>query len=724
MALVKGRDWVTTSSAPQEEATRGEGHVIDAPRDYTDSRQPYLHDRLIVLDAPGMWISPSDGQIRNSLDGVYAFDRRLLTTFVLQVGSEEPTPIGADLDGAHAARFTAIARRHCDPVTPDPKVLVSRRRAAAHDGGTEHIAVTNYNRNALDTVVELELAADLATISDVKAGRSAMLRAPEYTAGQLRWADHTMTVAVGFDPTPDSWDGALARWHILIPASESFNLTVTVSGTSTASSTPSFRVRGSERPAPWHEQPPTVHAEDPRLAELLDRSLADLEALLLCDAEAPDDQYLAAGAPWFLTLFGRDSLWAARMLLPLSSALAGSTLRTLARWQGTHRDPLTSEAPGAIVHELRQADSAHFLPAAYYGTIDATPLFVTLATEAWRWGLPDEQIEELLPAIESALDWMANDGDPDRDGFLEYAQHDGGLRNQGWKDSADSIQWRDGRLASGPIALSEVQAYAHEAAANGARLLDAFDRPGSDRWLTWAEALRARFGRTFWLADADGPYVAVGLDGDNQPIDSVTSNMGHLLGTGLLHPDEEASVARRLRDERLSSGWGVRTLARDAAGFNPVGYHNGSVWPHDTAINALGLSRSGYGDQAADLMCDLLDAAAAFDYRLPELYGGNERVRGSRPGPYPASCRPQAWAAASTIVLLEVLAGLHVDAPARQLELRPSLGRIGTLEVRGLHVGTNDLAFLINRDGTTRILDHPFEPAQDGRLGNEAGRHR
>ena len=383
--------------------------------------------------------------------------------------------------------------------------------------------------------------------------------------------------------------------------------------------------------------------------------------------DAPTEIFLAAGVPWYLTLFGRDSIWAARMLLPLGTDLALGTLKALARRQGRVTDPRTGEQPGKVLHEVRRQTNydegsaqVHTLPPVYYGTIDATPLWVCLLHDAWRWGLPDDDVASLLGPLRRCLNWLAG---PARgsDGFVRYMDESGhGLANQGWKDSSDAVQFRDGRLARPPIALCEVQAYAFEAALRGAELLEAFGLDGGERWRELAADLAERFRAHFWVSDHDGPYPAMALEADGTPVSSLSSNIGHLLGTGLLGPQESTLVARRLGGPELNSGFGLRTLATSSAGYNPFSYHRGSVWPHDTAIAITGLARTGgrEAQEAASLLIEgLLSAAEAFDYRLPELYSGCEAT-GRRPLPYPAACHPQAWTAAASVAVLAVQLGL------------------------------------------------------------------
>ncbi|MBO0772211.1 MAG: amylo-alpha-1,6-glucosidase, partial [Actinobacteria bacterium] len=436
---------------------------------------------------------------------------------------------------------------------------------------------------------------------------------------------------------------------------------------------PAGRADGPQRP--WAG----VRAEsaDARLPRLVAQSLADAAALRMATARAPEDVFLAAGAPWYFTLFGRDSIWAARLLLPFGWQLAAGTLRALAAFQGREPDPVTGEAPGKIPHELRAsgqppAPGDQGLPPLYYGTIDATPLWVCLLHEAWRWGMPAEQVRALLPALAAALAWMRDYGDADGDCLLEYIDASGrGLANQGWKDSADAVRFADGAIALPPVALCEVQGYAYQAAIAGADLLDAFGEPGAQQWREWAGRLAAAFRGSFWVERPAGVYPALALDSAKWPVDSLTSNIAHLLGTGLLSGEEEALVAAQLGAPALSSGFGLRTMAAGSGGYSPLSYHCGSVWSHDTAIAIAGLARSGHPGPAAALADGLLAAASSFGWRLPELYAGEDRTRLPWPVPYPAACRPQAWAAAAAGALVQALLGLAVDVPAGTARLTP-----------------------------------------------------
>ncbi|HEY3479559.1 MAG TPA: amylo-alpha-1,6-glucosidase, partial [Streptomyces sp.] len=374
-------------------------------------------------------------------------------------------------------------------------------------------------------------------------------------------------------------------------------------------------------------------------------------------------------------------------------------------------DPATGEAPGKILHERRrdpfQALSAS-LPAEYYGTVDATALWVCLLHDAWRWGLPEAEVRELLPTLRLALDWITGAADSDGDGFAEYRDESGhGLANQGWKDSGDAVRFFDGSQAKPPIALAEVQAYQHEAVTRAAALLTALGEP-HDGLAEWASALRSRFRDRFWVSTSDGHYPALALDGDKRPVDALTSNIGHLLGTGLLSAGESTSIGSLLLGPSLAPGFGLRTMSASAGGYSPLSYHCGSIWPHDTAIVVRALQRSGQGERAAALATQLLSAASSFGYRLPELFAGHGPSETSSPLPYPASCRPQAWSAAAAVSLLVAFLGLDVDVPAGTVTLAPPRpSPVGALRVQGLPLPGGTLDVAIDASGAVTELRLP-----------------
>jgi glycogen debranching enzyme len=661
--------------------------------------QPLLHDLVPTVAAPTSALSGPDGQIRaTGVQGVFHADLRALSQAVLRLDGREPEPIMHVPAGPGTARFVSLARWLGDP-GPDPTVRIDRVRQTEPDGLAEEIEIVSTSAMPVRTRVTLDLACDAAPIDVVKRG-AGWTHEPPVQVGPagLAWAPDAAEITATGDgaevhPGGLSWDVELPprgrtmlRWRLRV------------------------RDRGGVVVAPRRRLPewsrPEVSADDRRLVRLLDRSLDDLASLRLSERGEPDDVFIAGGVPWFLTLFGRDSIWAARMLLPLGTELAAGTLRVLARRQGRWLDADTGEAPGKIMHELRRHElvtrAGEGLPPVYYGTVDATLLWVSLLHDAWRWGMPADQVAALLPNLEAALGWLAHHADSDGDGFVEYIDTSGhGLGNQGWKDSGDSVRFRDGSRARPPIALCEVQGYAYRAAMDGAAMLEAFGLPGAGRWREYAAALADRFREQYWVDGPQGRFPALALDRDKRPVDSLTSNIGHLLGTGLLSEAESAQVAGVLVSPVMSSGFGLRTMSTEDGGFSPLSYHCGSVWAHDTAIVIGGLARAGHGAEAALLAEGLLAAAEAFDYRLPELYGGDSRGEVPRPVPYPAACRPQAWSAAASVAILQAAVGLCPDVPGGQTVARPLAGSpLGAISVRGLRVAGQpyDVSTPIPRD--------------------------
>ncbi|WP_323138272.1 amylo-alpha-1,6-glucosidase (plasmid) [Streptomyces sp. NBC_01340] len=622
---------------------------------------------------------------------------------------EEGVDVEQRDDGPGRSRFVGLAQALGDAV-PDPTVRVDRRRIVNPGLLTEQLTVRSTATTPVRLAVRVEVAGDLVTLDHTKAGlapRSPAKATSELSSGDgvLRWGDGAVEVAVSAPgATPDAERSTLT-WTLTVKPGESADLHLAVEV-----SEPDAVVTAADPRPTW--QRPDVIADDRRLPALVAQSLDDLHSLRMAVAASPGDTFLAAGVPWFFTLFGRDGLWAARMLLPLGTDLALGTLRTLASQQGTRTDPAAEEEPGKILHEVRRGvfdDGMGLrLPPVYYGTVDATPLWICLLHDAWHWGLPAADIEPLLPALQAALGWIESAAQAG-DGFLSYIDSSGtGLANQGWKDSGDAARFADGRLADAPLALAEVQGYAYEAALAGAALLDAFGLPDGDRWRTFAADRAARFRARFWVSDQQGPYPAMALDGSGRPVDAVASNMGHLLATGILNADETATVAARLAAPDMSDAYGLRTMSSQSGGFGPLRYHCGTVWPHDTAIAVTGLARTGHPEAAARLIEGILDAAPGFDYRLPELWGGDARADTPAPVPYPAACRPQAWSAASAIALMTALTGLEPDVPAGRLRLR-STGPlpVGALTVAGLTVAGERLDVTISSDGRIESVSAP-----------------
>ncbi|GAB2922329.1 glycogen debranching N-terminal domain-containing protein [Streptomyces mayteni] len=689
--------------------------TVKSPAETEAGLQPFLHDACVTLYAPSFAVSRPDGQFEQGVDGFYHADVRVLSRLRVAVDGVPVVSVGGGLEGADAALFRSVLRGVAES-TADPAVTLTRRRAIGPGVLTEVLEVVNAGGLPARISLTVSAATDLSPMERVKSGIAvAQLPAAAFGDAGLVWhgtttdATGATSVRLSSSPAPDEVsagaEGGLLRYDVALGPGESW--TAELVCTVADGGPPSFPA-AEPGSTPWRE--PRLRSADRRFERWVTQSHLDLERLLLADPEQPSDLFLAAGAPWFATLFGRDSLWAARMLLPLSTSLAAGTLRTLARRQGTATDEISQEQPGKILHEVRRAtlelpEHGMSLPPRYFGTVDATPLWLTLLHDTWRWGLDPAEVAALLPHAEAALGWMRDHGDADGDGFLEYIDTTGrGLANQGWKDSGDSIRYGDGSLAIAPIALCEVQAYAYEAAHAGAALLRAFDRPGADEWVEWAERLKSRFRERFWVEDEQGPYPAVALDRDKRPVDSVTSGFGHLLGTGLLDQEESALLAARLAGPRLDSGFGLRTYSTAAAGYNPLGYHVGAVWPHDTAIAVQGLARAGFPEAAGQLAAGLLRASDGFDARLPELFAGYGADEGADPVPYPASCRPQAWAAAASVQVLTSLLGLEADVPGGTLTVAPRLAdELRPLHVTGLAVAGAPLEIAVPASGPATV---------------------
>lgn len=616
------------------------------------SLQPLLDDALVVLEAPTQVWSDATGRIGTApIHGIYHGDLRHIRAVELSVDGTELEPIGCSSPTPQRAIFTDLLRG-LDDDTADPKVRLDRDRTANAGRFEERLQVITHLDRTVPIALEVRLRPEFAPMQAVKAG-DASDAAWEWDGRLVRSPEASFSLTAPHAVVTADLDGLVLRWELEVPPRGRVDVTWSVALDDQT------LVVAAARPSTTSTQPPTA---DPRLARWIARATADLAALRLTLPARPDDAFYAAGAPWFFTLFGRDSIWAARLGLAADPSMAASTLRVLARLQGTVSDPATAQAPGKILHELRSGalslpkEGVH-LPPLYYGTVDATPLWVCLLADARDAGMPLSQVRDLLPTLRAALEWTVVHGDASGSGFIDYVDETGhGLANQGWKDSGDSIQWRDGRLAEGPIALSEVQAYAYEAAVRGAALLDDLGESGGERLRSWAAGLRERFRATFWVSTEDGRYPAVALDAQGSPVDSLTSNIGHLIGTGLLDPSEERECAALLTGAALSSGFGIRTLSSTAHGYWPLSYHGGSVWTHDSAIAVHGMLRAGLVDEAREIAGQLLDAAEGFDYRVPELHSGDARVDGARPVPYPAACRPQAWSAAAAVVCAQALA--------------------------------------------------------------------
>jgi len=662
--------------------------------------QPLLHDLVTCVRAPGTVLSDGDGQIRGTgVHGWFHADRRVLSRLVVTLEGTEPEGVAHQARGSSGASFVGVVRTLGDAIA-DPTVFVDRERLLDGGGLVETVTVSSTAQDPVRADLTIEFGCDLGSSQEVKSGTAPEPLAGRATHGGPTFIDDNVTVTLVADPPPDLADLSTGRltWALHLERGLSSSIVVRASARPNGDSHDLFGARTRTPVAR-----PNLICPDPRLGALVRRGLDDLDALLLTDrSDDRLDHFAAAGSPWYLTLFGRDALWTARMLLPLGTDLAMSTLRSLARRQGRVHKRSREEQPGKIVHEVRSGreTAAHGLPPLYYGSVDATCLFVVLLAEAWRWGADHEQVRALLPAVERALVWAecaAADS-----GFLQYIDASGtGLTNHGWKDSHDSVQRADGGLADPPIALCEAQAYAYQAAVLGADVLEKFGWGDPEHWRKWAHDLAERFRGSYWVGEGDDAYPAVALDANGRPVDGITSNMGHLLGTGLLNAAESDRVAAQLTSPALAGGFGLRTLTAQSPRFSRLSYHGGSVWPHDTAIAAMGLAATGHPQDAAILLDGLMLAGPAFDYRLPELYGGDDRASNAAPTAYPAACRPQAWSAAAPFAALVAVLGIEVDVPGGRVRVRGADGPLpfGPLRLEGLVVEGGRLDIAVDGHG-------------------------
>ncbi len=615
--------------------------------------QPFLQGETLVLRAPTQAWSDGAGRMGAApIEGIYLSDTRIVSGLEVLFDGRAAEAIATVPRSADSVDFVGVLR-HVPHPSPDPHLRVSHRRTATADGVEETLVLSSMLDRAISIDVVVIIAADLTPIDRVKLGLGGHAPSVSVENGVARWGGGTVSAELRSDARLGATDSRLSLdWTVSLPARGEASV-----GWMLEAADSQAVVAASPRAASWTAPPASGND---RLDRWTTRALVDLDALRMTTVADPSADFLAAGAPWFLTLFGRDAIWSARFLVPLGGTIASDTLRVLAGMQGTVDDPATAEQPGKIMHELRSGpmslpDEGIILPPLYYGTVDATALWVCLLCDAADAGMEGGELEAFLPHLTAALEWMRDYGDADGDGLLEYIDVGGhGLANQGWKDSGDSVQWKDGRLAQAPIALCEVQAYAYEAATRGAALLERFGHE-AESWREWAEHLRERFHEQFWIDDPLGNYPAIALDANKRAVDSLTSNIGHLLGTGLLDQEQSALVAARLVSPELNSGYGLRTMATTSAGYWPLSYHGGSVWAHDTAVAIRGLSTAGFPEAASKLADGLLAAAACFDYRIPELHSGDAASAFERAVPYPAACRPQAWSAAAAIAVHGVL---------------------------------------------------------------------
>ena len=684
-----------------------------------------IRDALIIREDGLFLLTDPDGDIPLNNDsgfGLYHNDTRYLSGWNLSLIGVEPIVL---LSTAELGFGQEQVMTNPELINAKGEILASgsleiRRQRVIDESVIESLRLTNFAVVPLALTLQYEFDADFADIFELrgvtrrKHGRS--LRPRLNTAGvtfSYRGLDEvTRRVRVQFRRRPDLLERQRAQFRLTIKPGESEEIGAEIAvdrpgGPGTGSARRSILSVGDSHRA-WKESSAQILSSNDLFNAALDRSITDLR--VLWTEGGPDRNYIAAGVPWFDTLFGRDSALAAIMSLAVRPALAREVLRCLARSQGTLTDDPREEEPGKIVHETRQCETANtgeVVFGRYYGSIDSTPLFVLLAAEYYRWTADIGLMRELRPSIDAALDWMDRFGDLDGDGYLEYMKKvPNGLDNQGWKDSGDGIMDVDGHPLRPPIALVEVQGYAYAAKRAIADVYEALcDTTRAEALRSEAAALQERINSVFWHPDG---YYALALDADKKPAKVLTSNAGQLLWSGAATKARARRQIERLMRNDMFSGWGIRTLSSSERRYNPMGYHVGTIWPHDNALIAAGFKRYGAEAELNELATGICDAAFSFPYyRLPELFSGAPRSAHLAPVPYPVACRPQAFAAAALPFLLTSILGLAPDAPhGRLYVVRPQLPFwLDFVRLSGLRVGEASLDLIYHRRGSRTVVE-------------------
>ena len=647
-----------------------------------------------ILEGNTFVVSDRNGDIDASpidATGLFSFDTRFLSKWVLTIGGERLNALSTDDLQYFETRFFLVPGT--GTVYIDAKLSVIRQRMVA-DGFHEELTVLNHDEKPVTLDVRLEAASDFADLFEVK---DALKKKGSYrhriergrlVLGYTRESFARETVISTTEPA--KIDATGLTYKVKVPAHGQWKTEVDV--------TTAYAGWGDELVAPsrgrhdmargldkWVERAPRVECDSDSLRATYHRSLVDLAALRFSTRTLPGRSLPAAGLPWFMTMFGRDSIFTSLQALPFTPELAQTTLLALGERQGTRVDDFRDEDPGRILHEMRYGEMTAFEErphSPYYGCADATLLYVVLLDEYERWTGDMKLVRGLEFAARAALNWINEYANLQGNGYVAYKRRNEktGLENQCWKDSWDSISYRDGSLPGFPRATCELQGYAYDAKMRGARLARTVwhDPEFADRLEQEAADLKRRFNRDFWVEDEG--YFAIALDVDGRQVDALTSNNGHLLWSGIVDKSKAKSVAAHLMGKRLFSGWGVRTMAEGEGRYNPIGYHVGTVWPFDNSFIAWGLRRYGFKEEAARIASGIFDAAEFFGGRLPEAFGGYARELTRYPVQYPTACSPQAWSTGAPLLLLRTMLGL--EPQGEHLIVDPALDRrIGHLEL-------------------------------------------
>ena len=676
------------------------------------------NDTFIVLDSHG-----DIGASADATDGLFCRDTRFLSRLELLVNDVPPLLLGSNLRDDNAALVVDLTN---PDVMSDERIVMEKDRVHIlrtiflwRDTAYQRLGVRNYSDRTVEIRLAIAFANDFADLFEVRGTRrerhgtaNAQLRGTDQTLLNYHGLDGKLRrTTLTFDPPPDRLTTGSAVYDLRLAPGETRPIFL-AAGCNKAEPRPApflralLTARREMREATRDNT--SVETSNDLFNEMLCRSAADLEILM---TDTPEGRYPYAGIPWFSTTFGRDGLITALQMLWWSPDVARGVLRRLAAYQAETTDPLADAEPGKILHEMRGGEMAALREVPfglYYGSVDSTPLFVLLAGLYVERTGDIETVAALWPAIEAALAWIDGPGDPDGDGFVEYHRaSEEGLANQGWKDSQDAIFHADGRLAEGQIALAEVQGYVYAAKRMAADCARRLGRDEAARKLdAEAKKLAERFEAAFWCPDIE--TYALALDGAKKPCAVRTSNAGQVLFTGIADPARAALVADGLLEPAFFSGWGIRTVARGEARYNPMSYHDGSVWPHDNALIALGFARYGLTRAVETVFEGLFRAGSYMEHRrLPELFCGFQRQRGHGPTLYPVACAPQAWASATPFALLGASLGLQFDPFANEIRLfNPRLPPfLDEVMLRNVKLGSSRVDLRVRRHEDTVSLD-------------------
>jgi glycogen debranching enzyme len=629
-------------------------------------------DLVQILEGNTFVVSDRRGDIEASATdptGLFSYDTRFLSRWVLTVNGQRLNPLSVDALNYFQARFFLVPGTGTVYVNATLSVI---RVRAVGEGFHEELSILNHEDKPVELQVRIDAGSDFADLFEVK---DALEKKGTYqhriepgrlVLGYQRDTYQRSTLISATAPAEIDENGLTFRVRIGPHGQWKTDLQVAADIGLLEAALPHGRRRGSMARGleKWVGKAPQVESSVEALKATYHRSIVDLAALRFSPPVGGGDSLPAAGLPWFMTMFGRDSIFTSLQALPFFPELAATTLRVLGAWQGSRVDDFRDEDPGRILHELRYGEMSAFEErphSPYYGSADATPLYVVLLDEYERWSGDAKLVRDLEPQARAALAWIGEYADLQGNGYVSYQRRneETGLENQCWKDSWDSISYHEGALPGYPRATCELQGYAYDAKVRGARLARRFwhDPAFADQLDKEAADLKRRFNRDFWVKDRG--YYAIALDTDGGQVDSLSSNIGHLLWSGIVDKSKARAVVRHLMSPQLFSGWGVRTLAEGEGRYNPIGYHVGAVWPFDNSIIAWGLRNYGFKNEAARIAEGILDAAEFFEGRLPEAFGGYPRQMTNYPVQYPTACSPQAWSTGAPLLLLRALLGLQ-----------------------------------------------------------------